>query len=246
MAFSDALRKVLFGTPFGQGAQAEAPITLSTDGRTAALRVLRLYLSELVFFRSGGAGRPPKAFRIPATDIFIERADDEAMARSPSLAVLPGRATYEAIGLGAYCDEESRDVYGKGTVLWWMSEYTETVTLVAQGSSRAERRALAAGIEQAMSPTETMYGLRFTMPEYYGQLVCFSLGWRENDDGDEAGLNRWKVRFEVEMRFTNVTLQPYVQLEPEVVALVDHDEGIGEDVVLDESDPNTSVLPAGS
>jgi hypothetical protein len=190
---------------------------------------LRDYISELIFFRAGDIGNPPIPFQIPKKNIHIEWPDNVEDLVFPSLAFLPSKGMYDAIGLTSYIEEETRDVFAPGTVLQWQSEYTETFQIEAWASKKAERRALIACLESDLVPTEQMYGVRFTMPDYYNEQVCFTLMSRTNIDDADSAKNRRRARLDVEMRYTVVRLvnysefqpQTYVELRPQISTLVE-------------------------
>lgn len=215
-AFSDKLKALLWGQPFGDVQPPRPdPVPPAFDGRTAALKVLQLYLSELTFYRAGEVGGPLVAFQVPRAQIKIEPADDADDGQMPALAFVPGDGASEALGLGAYVEETSKDVYGPGTVVQWQSEYAETFTIEVTARSRAERRALVAGIVRAMSPTEFMYGVRFIMPDYFNQLVVFTIQRRTlSRDFATTVKRRYLAEVQVEMRLTEVALQNYVDVQP--------------------------------
>lgn len=251
MGFTASLRKVLFGTPFGEVFPPRPnPRPLSIDGRTAALRVLREYATQLTFYRANGRGLPPIPFQVKPENFHIEQPDGVVDMVTPSIVVIPGpNADFNAIGLNGYVEEDSVDVYAKNTVVQWQSEYNERIQLEVWASSKAERRALLAGLEVAFTPTEQMYGLRFTMPEYFDELVCFSLFRRRLDETD-AGRNRRKAQLELEMRFTTVALVNCVTMRPQLVLEVDVDGDTNLPIDLDEpdgadpnADPDTGAGP---
>lgn len=212
---SPAIRKLLWGTPWGEVFPKKPnPPPLATDGRSVALGTLKRYLSEITFRRSGGrddrgTALPPVDFKVASKDIQIGWPDDEKKLEFPSLVFLHGSGDYEPIGLTAYIEEKTLDVYGPGTVVQWMSEYTETFQIEIWANKRAELRALIAGIETSLSPTELMYGLRFVMPDYYGQLVRFTPMKRQEFDEADSGKGRRRARIDVEMAFNLVALVNY-------------------------------------
>lgn len=220
-----------FGNPFGRVFPfREALIPPLVDGRTAALRILKKYFQEITFYRHGGfdpnskAALPPISWRLAERDIHIEWPDAPEDVHFPAIAFLStAPAQYESIGMTSYVDESSLDKFGPGTVLTWLSEYVETFQIELWCETKAQRRALLVGIERAMSPLEYMAGIRFRMPDYYDQLVCFSLNTRQLVDDELAVRNRRKAILEVEMRFNVVALYPVNQLQPDV--RIDVDEG---------------------
>jgi len=242
MSFTSSLRQILFGSPFGDVYPPRPnPTSLAVDGRTVALRILREYVCNLTFFLPMQKGAKPKPFKIEQNNFHIEWPDYETDLVFPSAIVVPSRARYDAIGLVSYVEETTRDVYKKGTVLQWQGEYVENIQLEVHASSRPERRSIIAGIETALTPTEQMYGLRFKMPDYFNELVCFTLNDRENIDDRMSALKRRRVQLGIEMRFNIVALVNYTQLIPQVVTNTDVAQP--DQTVVDlQSDPNARVI----
>lgn len=242
---SKEVLKVLWNQPFGTVYPPRPnPPPLVEDGRTVALRTLKRYFEDLVFYRPGG--RDPKSgerlapipFSIPARDIHVEWPDDEVELRLPAIALLSQEAAnYDAIGLTNYIDEKTRDEFAPGTVVMLMGEYVENIVVEVWANTKAQRRSMLVGIEQALSPLEQMAGLRFVMPDYYGQLVCFSLQSREVVDDEEGVLARRKARMVVQMTFNCAALVNVQPLIPVVTTQVDVDEDTLVEVVLDEDEP---------
>lgn len=246
---SPELRKLLQGTPWGEVfPRRPNPTPLAIDGRSVALRTLRRYLTELTFLRPAGRNpdgstREPIEFRIPERAIQIGWPDYEKTEEFPSITFLHGAGNYNTIGLTSYVEETTRDVYGVGTVVQWMSEYQEDVILEVWANKKSELRSILAGIETALTPTEQMYGLRFRMPDYFDELVCFTIGTRQEFDDEDSARNRRHARITVEMRFTVVALVNYVFARPELKVTVDGDVDYGtavEDEELLPSSPTRS------
>jgi len=238
------LRKLIFGSPFGETFPARAnPPPVGEDGRTPALRILRRYFSELVFARRGerdpdtGKVGSPVRFQIPEKNIFIEFPDNPDKVAFPALVFLStDEAEYDSIGLTAYVEEATRDVYAPGTVIQWQYEFVEEFAVEVWASSRAERRAVLAGVETALVPTELMYGVRFTMPEYYNELVCFTAVKRLLADDDNAARNRRTARVVVQMRFNVVSLINYSLLDVRFKTNVNVDEDSNVAIVFPDRD----------
>jgi hypothetical protein len=250
---SPKIRSLLVGDPWGElHPPRDNPPPLSEDGRTVALRIFKLYLSELVFYRRMGEGVAPSRFQIPEKDIHIEWPDYEADMVFPSIVLQAiGPATYNPIGLGGYIEEKSLHVYAPGTAVQWQNEYTETFAIDIYASKKSERRAIIAALIPALSPTEQMYGIRFHMPDYYEQLVCFSLEDREIFEDADAARNRRRARVRVEMRYNDVALVNVGGLTVQMKVHVDADAQTGEaitldtEVVPDDRDPSLPPLARG-
>lgn len=251
LELSDEMKSLIWGTPFGTVyPEKPNPPPPPVDGRTHALAILKKYISELVFYRTGDwnaaqkAYGEPVAFKIPARDIHVEWPDDEDELKLPSIVMTSnGAAEYAMIGLTSYVEEETRDVYGQGTVLMWMSEYTEKIALEIWAGKKAERRALLSGLEAALSPTEQMYGIRFRMPDYFNELVCFSLESREMTDSPDSARDRRTAKLVLEMRFNNVALINYVPITVTAEVNVDVEEATNTPVDLETEPPGLERDP---
>jgi hypothetical protein len=235
------IAKLLQGSPFGATfppRPAPPAATQQEDGRTVALRILREYLAALVFYCPQGPGLPPRAFQLRAENIWIETPNaDSVELKMPAVVVLGSRAVYDPIGLTAYVEEDTVDVYGRGTVVQWQSEYQEIINLEIYASQEPELRSLLAGIETAITPTEQLYGLRFVMPDYFNEMVCFTLTRRENYNDDNSGKGRRHAQVEIEMRLTIVALVNYVPLRPQIEVDVGSDPQTQEPYDLQTTEP---------
>lgn len=229
------LRDLIFGDPFGEIFPPKPnPEPPAIDGRTVALRLLREYIAAQNFWRSMGPNVPPKKFNIPEEHIHIEWPDNEEDLVTPSIAFAQkSDGVYEAYGLTCYVDERTADVFAPGTVVQWQSEYVETFTIEVRASKKAERRGIIAALETALTPTEQMYGLRFRMPDYFDQLVCFTLQSRKLNDDPNSAKDQRSASLEVLMRHNTVALVNYRPLTPMVGVNTDVDETTGLPVVLD-------------
>lgn len=246
-AFPPELRDILPGNPWGEVFPPRRnPSPLAVDGRTIALSLLRKYISLLTFYRAGGIDPAtgvrgePIPFKIPDRNIHIEWPDQEKDLEFPSVVFMAEEpAVYAAIGLNSYIEEDSKDVYGKGMVVQWQSEYTENFQIEIWASKKAERRAILAGLEIALSPTEQMYGIRFKMKDYFGQAVCFTLGTRQIFDEPDAARDRRRARLGLEMRFNTVALVNINSLNTLLTTEVDACDGTGEalDFEVDNTPP---------
>jgi hypothetical protein len=246
--FTEHLRSLLVKnqTPFGEIYPPKAnPPPLAIDGRTAALRVLREYLTNQIFYREMGRGQPPQAFQIPPNRIHIEQPDSVQDQTAPSLAFVSGpRADYNVIGLTTVVEDETADVYQQGTVLQWQGEYEEHFKLEIHAAYKSERRGILSAIETCMTPTEQMYGIRFKMPEYYDELVCFTLWGRGELQEATSHLNRRVAWLEVEMRFHVVALVNVKPIYPTVQVNTDVIQPYGTDIGIElEVDPPANRIP---
>lgn len=207
-------RDLIQGIPFGDVYPAQEAFEFpERDGKQAALRVLALYLSELTFRRPGNVGKPGIKLRVPLERIVVEQT--ARPTEMPSIVILgEDEGDYLAVGLSTFLEESSRDVHGKGTVLQVQSEYQEKVVVEVWASTKAERTGIMSGIESALVPTEQMYGIRFRVPEYFGQTACFTLLKSRRPASPDNSSGIWWGSFDVEVRFDVVRLVRYVEVKP--------------------------------
>lgn len=232
--FSDELRSLLIGTPWGDVYPPKAnPPALSVDGRTIALRILSLFISEIQMYLPGGIGMPPEQFHIGQGCIQLGWPDSEVEAALPGIVILGGRGTYEPIGLTSYLDESTVDKYQAGTVVQWQNEYVETLLVEIWAATKPQQRAILSALETAFMPTEQMSGIRFRMPDYFDQPVVFMLGAREIFDEPDSARGRRRARLELGMRFTIVSLVNSTNLRTTTQVSVDVDE-LGAPVEIEE------------
>ncbi len=245
--FPPKLRGTLFGTPWGEIFPPKAnPKPLAVDGRTVALRILREYVTNLTFYRSGGLGKPVIPFQIQPENFAIEWPDNPQDLKLPSVVVMGSRANYDIIGLVSYIEENTRNKFAPGTCIQWQMEHLETINLEIWASAKAERRAILAGLETALTPTEQMSGIRFTMPDYFNELVTFTPMRREIYDEPDAMRNRRRAQIELQMRFNIVALVNVLPMNPSVLVQTDVDMESGLPITVDviEADPNgVAVMP---
>lgn len=234
------LRDLLFGTPFGEVWPPRPPVPAATqqvDGRTVALEILKEYVCALTFYCPTEPGCPPRPFKILPDNFHIEGPEGGTLLKFPSCVVLGSRADYDAIGLCGYVEEETVDQYASGTVVQWQAEYQETINLELWASEEPALRSMLAGVETAISPTEQMSGLRFRMPRYFNELVCFELNRRENYNDSDAARNRRRAQVEILMRFNTVALVNVSTLQPIITVATGFDPDTN--IPLDLSTPTT-------
>jgi hypothetical protein len=216
------------GSPWGSTFPPKAnPPAPASDGRTVALDVLGDYVTALNFYRAGSVGGQPSRFNVPRKNFFNEWPDDVQTMPFPCFVVVHARGKYRAIGLTTYVEEDSRDLYGQGTVVQWQGEYIETIQLEVWTNTVAERAAIRSSVETALSPVEQMSGVRFRMQGYFDELVTFTLNdCYVMDDAGSARRQR-RMQFGIEMRFNVVALVNYQPLIVVSKANVGIDEDTG-------------------
>jgi|WetSurMetagenome_2_1015567.scaffolds.fasta_scaffold101389_3 hypothetical protein len=218
---------LLQGTPFGTILPTRPEVQTHVEGgRMVALRILKDYISELTFFRLNNAATGSAIpFKIDARNIHIEQTSREDYAPI-SIVFLPGPFEYEGIGLNAYIDEDTKDVYGRGTAVQENCVYKEQLQIEIWCEEGPQRSALISGLERWLSPTEQYAGLRFQMPDYYGRTCCFSLNRGERGDiPDTAVKNRRVAVLSVSLDFNVASLVNVVEIDVRQAVFVD-DEAI--------------------
>jgi hypothetical protein len=201
----------LNNTPIGTVFPADTPPAYrSVDARTAGLLVLKEYLSELTFMKPGDGGTAVP-FQILPGNIHIEEPDYEQDLIMPALVFEGiGDATIDDMG---FYDETSTDLFAKSTVLWVHAEHAEFINMRIWTASRAERRAILAGLEVAMAPVEEIYGMSLVAKNYYGQTVSICPISTSRDDS-MAGQNRRQATFKIDLRINIVQLVNYRKVVP--------------------------------
>jgi hypothetical protein len=120
--------------------------------------------------------------------------------------------------------ESTRDVYGKGTVLWDQgTSYVETITIELIAASRAERRAMIRGMRKALAPLEDRPSLKLRLPTYFDRVATFTVLNTQVVDS-AVSLGRRHAVLSVDLRVPEVELENYVKLRPQV------DTNVGPDV----------------
>lgn len=239
--FSDFIRNLLVGEPFGEVYPPRAaPPPPALDGRTAALKILRRYLSELTFNRPGDKPGEWIGFQIPEKRIFIEWPDHEDEIKDlPIIGLISGGPfQLESVGMGSWIYENTWDK-SKRTALQVQSNYVETLFVDVLTATKQQRRAMLQGIITALSPTEFMYGIRFRMPEYYDEVVTFSPQQGTIIEEEDGARGRRMARIEVQMYFHILAEVPVEPMTPEITTLVDFnpdDPGSPDKIALDVTD----------
>jgi hypothetical protein len=192
----------------------------TTDARSAALGRLKLYVSLLRFRRAGDKGGAPIEFRVRPEDVLTEWPDNNHELHLPSVAFLPAPGELQAPALGPPRElEETVDEFGEGTVLVYESDYVETFTVEVWGASRAERRALVAGLKAALVG-EASQALAMVLRDYYGQIATFLLLGAQNFDDPDVARNRRRAGLSVQLTVPEVRLARYPVLRPAESVLV--------------------------
>jgi hypothetical protein len=157
-----------------------------TDARTALTRGLAMYLRGLEF--DGGAGRI-LAF---GNRVFESYADPEVQAAFPSAMVSsdsPGNYDASRLTPGEPVD---RVQAAEGNALISTSEFVLDMVIDIWATEPRSRMALVAGMEQALSPVDWMYGLRLDLPFYFGARAGYELQSVQYIDSEESATRRYR------------------------------------------------------
>lgn len=213
---SNRVRRWVAGRLLGEARPPRRPPPApKLDARTIALKAFAEFLGEIQFTdtRAEGGDVP---YRIPRDRILVDEPDDANTANVfPRLVLMPGEAQYLPFGTVPDYFEETRDLYGLGTVVACAHEYEEMVALEVWATTRAQRRMLASGIEQILAtPIEEAPWVRLNPPGLFGETASFRLVRRQNVDDEDAMRRRRKATLTIELRVNLVRLVNYQVLRP--------------------------------
>ncbi len=208
--------QMLVGTPVNDVFPRRAnPGNPALDGRTAALKALGVYLTDLAFCRPGQVGGNPVFFGIPAENFFVERPGDEVDLPFPSIVAVDGPMENKGRGFQSAINPSSQDQFGAGTVLYTHGEHEEVVPLEIWSSTLPELRAIVAKIEQSFSPTQERTGFLLLLADYYMQTARYMYERTEWPDDASAVKNRRMARVHVFVSFDVVRLANYTTMLPQ-------------------------------
>jgi hypothetical protein len=204
------------------------------DARHYALEALRTYLSQLSF-QMTGVGNNTITVKIPIDSIYTEWPDDEELADTgvtdfprvgfesvESNDEYPGFTPTEVFG--------TDDLYGKGTLLYMTSEHVETLEMHVLCRSIAERRAVLAGLTQALNPVQDFTGLNFTLTNYFNAPCRFTLEGGGRVEDPDAVKERRSIQLKLLLRVPNHFVARIERFVPQATV---------------ELDPETPVTPTG-
>jgi hypothetical protein len=164
-----------------------------TDCRTALVRGLADYLNSIVF-----SGKYFQAQRLQFESVSEDWADPEVCEKFPVAAVY----TQEP---GVYAADErmtpeQRDI-GNGHVLHILPELTQVLVVDVHATSKLQRTALTATLENAFDPVGWMGGFKLALPHYFGLFAHYDLLTVDFLDNEDSTSKRWRVaQFQIEAR----------------------------------------------
>lgn len=219
--FFERIKGIVEGTVYGDVTPRREAIPVpAVDARTAALRALKAYFAELTFWRAGAEDCPPIGFCVDPKNIQVEVPDGKWVRVMPSIAFVAGPFEFQTLSQQPY--ERSRDQFGPGTVLIRKFCYVEQLQIEVVASVRAERRAMLAGIQVAMSPSDEFAGLRLTAKDFFGMPASFMLqrGTLQEEPnaarGRRIGRLATKMSIEVVQLYNYRTMKPFVRVNTDL------------------------------
>lgn len=126
-------------------------------------------------------------------------AEPEQNAALPAIGVAPAAGQYErSISPITLIERVDRDLR-----LVAFTEFEQEMQVELWASDPKERAYLSAMIEEALNPTDWMYGVRLVLPFYHGTTATFELKGCQYLDNADDSVNRYrKALFTVEATIT--------------------------------------------
>jgi len=210
---------VLQTTPVGATwPERPAPFLPDIGPREGGLRALREYMASLVFRRTMAPGDPPRGFKLPPERIHVFQPDDVVEMKMPSVAFVPiAGGTLDFYGLGPPTIQESSiDVHGPGTALYRIADIVEPFSIEVWSAKHATRRAIIEGLIVALSAFEESQSIRLRMPDYFNELVEFTLDTSTYFEEPDAVRNRRRAQIGSTLRAPILALANYTELRTQV------------------------------
>lgn len=150
------------------------------DPRTLALEQLKAFLLLITFRRTVAAGQEEgQPFRLKASQIHVEAPDDAGSgtdADLPTIAFIGGTGSHVQDDLGGVnFFEETYGIAGPGTAVARLGEYVEPFILEIVAASKADRRALVAGLQRVFRLINESNSLYLKLPQLFDTVANFDL-----------------------------------------------------------------------
>ena len=189
--------------------------------RDHAIRALFDYLSLVVWrYETGDVSTE---FTIDRNMMFEERPDDNTTMKLPCLVVDPQRGTHvdEKPILGPPAVHENR--FDGKTALVEIGIYKETMHLEVWAASPTVRRAIVAGLDVALAPVASTWGLLLKLPNYFNSWAWFGLSATARlDDVQRESRRRYAV-CEVDLWVPVLHQVPAGIFQPRVLSRIDEE-----------------------
>ncbi len=210
--------EILSGVRWNQVWPPQTPPGLKDNSaRDYALDRLFDYLSHVVWRHTGTEGSTVE-FEIERCRMFVEQPESSVKLKFPAVAVLPNTNAPEAPWLHSpVVLEDTYDRFGEKTVLVKTAELSEDIVLDMWFETRAQRRAVQAGLEGPVLTTE-MGPLYLTLPDYFDRVAVFNFVSSRRFDGDFAVKNRRELQVTINLRVECVFLVLMRDFEPHLIA----------------------------
>ena len=155
----------------------------TTDPRTALARGLKEYLEDVELVWEGGR-------LVSFASAEYAWAEPEVPEIYPA-AVLLGAAPAEYDG-GDFTPRNMRVADETQRYLRAVSELAQDFELQIWATDPEERMALTAMVEDALNPTDWMFGLRLRLPFYFGAHATYEPQSVHYDDAEDDAQRRWR------------------------------------------------------
>lgn len=203
----------LAGTFYGNGT---IPVGQEITARACAMDRLFDFFASITFSRQMDQ-QAPELFKFPRRNMHTEQPPAVVEARDlPALGVIPAEGTRDC-SMPDF-DDDSFDKYGPNTALVDLGWYSEEFQIEGWASSKVERRAIRAGLEQIFFSLSEATMLRLTLPNYFDQIATFDLLGSSDIDDDMVTQNRRRFMLRINMTVPVVML---VDLGAQTKALID-------------------------
>lgn len=181
-----------------------------TDCRTALTRGLASYLAGAVHVAQQGRALTLGPQENGQPRVFEDFATYENRQALPSLAVVAEESgTYDAARFSPEVAPEEIAGY-PGQYLVALSEFTQFLTMELWTQAPSDRMMLTRAIEEALSPTDWMYGVRLDLGHYFNARAEFALERSMYDDSDPNAAKRYrKTLFTVSARVVQYRTLPF-------------------------------------
>lgn len=181
-----------------------------TDCRTALTRGLKEYVEQL-------SGIAPGGREVVFKQVLQTWAEPETPSRFPS-AVVYGTVdgTYDASRFTPGVNAKHRIPAPDGRYLMQMAEYVTDLSLEVWCTDPAERADFAMFLEDALNPTDFMYGFRLVLPHYFNARASFEMKALAYADTEEEAKRRYRrAVFTLEGRVPLIKLVGFPLAKPE-------------------------------
>lgn len=166
------------------------------DARAAAAAAIAAYLFGLEFRKWNGDVLTGQVSTFQLRAIRREWPEPNEKLLYPCASIIDyGDVVFDAANFTPVCLEESRDVYGPGTILWKLDELQADFQIDFWTDDAATREAIAAALPGAFAPGEET-GVILVGPDRYFRETCRAtlISHRRDDDSASAYVRERRLR----------------------------------------------------